>query len=411
MTMTPLATLKVAGRALVKNKLRSFLTVLGVVIGVAAVIAMVAIGEGAKQRVRDTFSSMGTNLLVVQSGSGQQGGVRGGAGATPSLTWTDLAAIQTEVPSVKWAAPQLSARMQLIGDEQNWNTQVIGTTPTFFDIRNWHIAKGSRFTEGDAETGSKVIVLGQTVAENLFGPGVDPVGLTVRVKNVPFTVVGLAAAKGQSAFGQDYDDAAWIPVKSFQTRVQGGLGNYLAGQVLVSASSEADVPRAESQVSELLRERHRLRPGEENDFSIRNLAEVAAAQEESTGTFTTLLAAIAAVSLLVGGIGIMNIMLVSVTERTREIGTRMAVGAKGRHILAQFLVESMGLALIGGLIGVALGVGAAIQLGAQMGWPTVIRPDIVLIAVLFSAAVGVGFGLYPARKASRLDPIQALRYE
>jgi putative ABC transport system permease protein len=409
--MTPLATLKVAGRALVKNKLRSFLTVLGVVIGVAAVIAMVAIGEGAKQRVRDTFASMGTNLLVVQSGSGRQGGVRGGAGATPSLTWADLSAIQAEVPSVKWAAPQLSARMQLIGDEQNWNTQVIGTTPTFFDIRNWQMAKGSRFTEGDAETGSKVIVLGQTVAENLFGPGVDPVGLTVRVKNVPFTVVGQAAAKGQSAFGQDYDDAAWIPVKSFQTRVQGGLGNYIAGQVLVSASSEAEVPRAEAQVSSLLRERHRLRPGDEDDFSIRNLAEVAAAQEESTGTFTTLLAAIAAVSLLVGGIGIMNIMLVSVTERTREIGTRMAVGAKGRHIMLQFLVESMGLALIGGLIGVALGVGAALQLGAQMGWPTVIRPDIVLIAVIFSAAVGVGFGLYPARKASRLDPIQALRYE
>ena len=404
-------TFKIALRALARNKLRAFLTMLGIIIGVGAVIAMVAIGEGAKQRVRDTFASMGTNLLVVQSGSGRQAGVRGGAGATPSLTWADLGAIQTEVPSVKWAAPQLSARVQLIGDEQNWNTQVIGTTPTYFDIRSWSMARGSRFSEGDAETGSKVIILGQTVAENLFGPGVDPVGLTVRVKNVPFTVVGLAAAKGQSPMGQDYDDAAWIPVKSFQTRVQGGLGNYLAGQIYVSAASDAEVARAESQVIALLRERHRLAAGDEDDFSIRNLAEVAAAQEESTGTFTTLLAAIAAVSLLVGGIGIMNIMLVSVTERTREIGTRMAVGAKGRHILMQFLVESMGLALIGGLIGVGLGVGAAIQLGARMGWPTVIRPDIVLIAVVFSAAVGVGFGLYPARKASRLDPIQALRYE
>jgi putative ABC transport system permease protein len=409
--MSPLATLKVAGRALVKNKLRSFLTVLGVVIGVAAVIAMVAIGEGAKQRVRDTFASMGTNLLVVQSGSGRQGGVRGGAGATPSLTWADLRAIQTEVPSVKWAAPQLSARMQLIGEDQNWNTQVIGTTPAYFDIRSWSMARGSIFTDGDAETGTKVAILGKTVADNLFGPGADPVGQSVRVKNVPFTVIGVAAAKGQSPMGQDYDDAVWIPVKSFQTRVQGGLGNYIAGQIYVSAASDVDVPRAERQVAALLRDRHRLRPGEDDDFSIRNLAEVAAAQEESTGTFTTLLAAIAAVSLLVGGIGIMNIMLVSVTERTREIGTRMAVGAKGRHILLQFLVESMSLALIGGLIGVALGVGAALQLGAQFGWPTAIRPDIVVIAVAFSAAVGIGFGLYPARKASRLDPIQALRYE
>jgi putative ABC transport system permease protein len=409
--VSPLATLKVAGRALVKNKLRSFLTVLGVVIGVAAVIAMVAIGEGAKQRVRDTFASMGTNLLVVQSGSGRQGGVRGGAGATPSITWADLRAIQTEVPSVRWAAPQLGARVQLIAEDQNWNTQVIGTTPAYFDIRSWSMARGARFTDSDAETGTKVIVLGRTVADTLFGPGADPLGRTVRVKNVPFTVIGVAGAKGQSPMGQDYDDAAWIPVKSFQMRVQGGLGNYVAGQIYVSARSEADVPRAESQVAALLRERHRLRPDEEDDFSIRNLAEVAAAQEESTGTFTTLLAAIAAVSLLVGGIGIMNIMLVSVTERTREIGTRMAVGAKGRHILMQFLVESMALALIGGLLGVALGVAAALQLGAQFGWPTAIRPDIVVVAVLFSAAVGVGFGLYPARKASRLDPIQALRYE
>ena len=411
--MSPLVTLRVSARALVRNKMRSFLTTLGVVIGVGAVIAMVAIGEGAKERVRATFASMGTNLLVVQSGSGRQMGMRGGAGSTPSLTWGDLAAIQDsgQAPSVRWAAPQLTSRQQVLAEDQNWNTQVIGTTPAYFDIRSWAIARGDRFTESDAEIGTKVIVLGQTVVDNLFGKSSDPIGQVVRVTNVPFTVVGVAARKGQSPFGQDYDDAVWIPVRTFQAKIQGGLGNFISGQIYISARSEGDTARAEQQVTALLRDRHRLAAGADSDFSIRNLAEVASAQEESTSTFTTLLAAIAAVSLLVGGIGIMNIMLVSVTERTREIGIRMAVGAKPRHILAQFLVESMTLSLIGGLLGVALGVLAAGELASQFDWPTVIRPDIVLIAVAFSAAVGIGFGLYPARKASRLDPIQALRYE
>ncbi len=409
--MNPLVILRVAARALVRNKLRSFLTTLGVVIGVGAVIAMVAIGEGAKERVRATFASMGTNLLVVQSGSSRQGGLRGGSGSSPSLTWADLAAIQREIPSVRWAAPQLTARAQLVGDEQNWNTQIIGTTPVYFDIRSWGIASGARFSDGDADAGAKVIVLGQTVADSLFGPGADAVGRVVRVNNAPLTVVGVAAKKGQSPTGQDYDDAAWIPAKTFQTKIQGSLGNFIPGQIYVSAASDADTARAEAQVTALLRDRHRLAPGADGDFSIRNLAEVASAQEESTSTFTTLLAAVAAVSLLVGGIGIMNIMLVSVTERTREIGTRLAVGAKPRHILAQFLVESMALALLGGVLGVILGVGAAGQLAARFAWPTVVRPDIIVIAVVFSAAVGVGFGLYPARKAALLDPIQALRYE
>jgi putative ABC transport system permease protein len=407
--MNPLVILRVASRALVRNKLRSFLTALGVVIGVGAVIAMVAIGEGAKERVRQTFASMGTNLLVIQSGSTRQMGMRGGSGSSPSLTWADLRAIQDEVPGVRWAAPQLTARAQVLSDDQNWNTQIIGTTPAYFDIRSWDVAEGARFSDSDADTGAKVIVLGRTVVDNLFGPGADAVGRSVRVSNVPFVVVGVAAKKGQSPVGQDYDDAVWIPVKAFQTKIQGGLGNFIPGSIYVSAAS--DTTRVETQVTTLLRDRHRLAPGATDDFSIRNLAEVASAQEESTGTFTTLLAAIAAVSLLVGGIGIMNIMLVSVTERTREIGTRLAVGAKPRHILWQFLVESMSLALVGGLLGVLLGVGAAGQLAARFDWPTVIRPDIVLIAVVFSAAVGVGFGLYPARKASRLDPIQALRYE
>jgi putative ABC transport system permease protein len=256
-----------------------------------------------------------------------------------------------------------------------------------------------------------VIVLGQTVVDNLFGKNADPIGQVVRINNVPFNVVGVAAKKGQSPFGQDYDDAVWIPVKTFQAKIQGSLGNYIPGQIYVSATSEEDTERAEAQITALLRDRHHLSANADDDFSIRNLAEIASAQQESTSTFTTLLAAIAAVSLLVGGIGIMNIMLVSVTERTREIGIRMAVGAKPHHILAQFLVESMALSLIGGLIGVGLGILAANKLAAVFQWTTVIRPDIVVIAVAFSAAVGIGFGLYPARKASQLDPIQALRYE
>jgi putative ABC transport system permease protein len=409
--MTPLAVVRIAGRALVRNKLRSFLTTLGVVIGVGAVIAMVAIGEGAKERVRATFASMGTNLLVVQSGSTRAGGLRGGSGTSPSLTWADLAAIQTDIPAVRWAAPQLTARAQLVGDEQNWNTQVIGTTPAYFDIRSWTMAAGARFSDADADAGAKVVILGQTVVDNLFGAGADALGRVVRVNNVPLTVVAVAARKGQSPTGQDYDDAAWIPTKTFQTKIQGSLGNFIPGQIYVSAAADADTARVEAQVSSLLRDRHRLAPSASDDFSIRNLAEIASAQEESTSTFTTLLAAVAAVSLAVGGIGIMNIMLVSVTERTREIGTRLAVGAKPRHILAQFLVESMALALIGGVLGVILGVGTAGELAARFAWPTVVRPDIVAIAVLFSAAVGVGFGLYPARKAAMLDPIQALRYE
>jgi putative ABC transport system permease protein len=409
--MSPVVVVRVAARALVRNKLRSFLTMLGVVIGVGAVIAMVAIGEGAKARVKATFSAMGTNLLVLQSGSSRNMGMRGGQGSSPTLTWTDLAAIQSEVPTVKWAAPQLTARTQALADDQNWNTQVVGTTPAYFDIRSWAIASGSRFTDSDAETGTKVIVLGQTVVDNLFGKNADPIGQTVRLNNVPFNVIGVAAKKGQSPFGQDYDDAVWIPVKTFQAKIQGSLGNYIPGQIYVSATSEEDTERAEAQVTALLRDRHHLSANADDDFSIRNLAEIASAQQESTSTFTTLLAAIAAVSLLVGGIGIMNIMLVSVTERTREIGIRMAVGAKPHHILAQFLVESMALSLIGGLIGVGLGILAANKLAAVFQWTTVIRPDIVVVAVAFSAAVGIGFGLYPARKASQLDPIQALRYE
>jgi putative ABC transport system permease protein len=409
--MSVFQTLRVAIRALFRNKLRSFLTTLGMIIGVSAVIAMVAIGEGAKARVQEAFASMGSNLLIVVPGSTSAGGAHGGFGSLPTLTWDDLRAIQNEVATVRYAAPSLRSNAQVISEDQNWTTQVTGTTPDYFAIRSWAMAKGTGFTFSDVETGSKTVVLGRTVADKLFGPGSDPVDQVVRIKNIPFVVVGVAAAKGQSPMGQDYDDAVFIPASTFVSKIQGGLKSYLNGAIMVSATSQEATSRAEAQISNLLRDRHHLQPGSDDDFSIRNLAEMATAQEDGTRTLTTLLASIAAVSLLVGGIGIMNIMLVSVTERTREIGLRMAVGAKPRFILLQFLVEALTLSVMGGLVGVGLGLFGAERLASKFGWPMLIRPDVIAIAVGFSACVGVGFGLYPARKASQLDPIEALRYE
>ena len=409
--MNPMATTKVAIRALLRNKLRSLLTTLGIIVGVGAVIAMVAIGEGAKARVEETFHQMGTNLLVVVPGSSQSGGVRGGFGSQPTLTWDDLDAIRTQVPSVRSAAPQLMTGQQVASEGQNWSTQIIGTTPEFFEIRRWTVVHGERFGQPEVDGGAKRVVLGQTVVDKLFGEGADPVGLAVRIKNVPFTIAGVLVRKGQSPFGQDYDDTAIIPASTFAAKIQGGLSKFLSGQILVSAASSDSTARAQQQISDLLRQRHRLAPGAEDDFNIRNLADIASAQQDSTRTLTILLASIAAVSLVVGGIGIMNIMLVSVTERMREIGVRMAVGARRRHILAQFLVEALTLSVIGGILGVALGVVAAQRMSVSFGWPTLVRLDIIAISVGFSAAVGIVFGLYPARKASRLDPIEALRYE
>jgi len=409
--MNPFLTFRIALRALLRNKMRSFLTMLGIIIGVAAVIAMVAIGEGAKAKVEEAFAAMGTSLLIVMPGSTTSGGSRGGYGSASTLTWDDLKAIQTEVPTVRSAAPVLRANTQIVSEDQNWATQVQGTTPEYFDIRNWPVSSGVGITASDGETGTKVVVLGQTVVKQLFGPNADPIGQTVRIKSTPFQVVGVLQAKGQSPMGQDYDDCAYVPVKTFQTRIQTSLQKFLSGVIFVGATSPADTARAEMQVTNLLRDRHHIGAGSDDDFSIRNLTEIAGAQQEGTKTLTTLLASIAAVSLLVGGIGIMNIMLVSVTERTREIGVRMAVGAKPYHILLQFLIEALTLAVMGGLLGIALGIGAGTRLSAQFGWPMLVRPDIVVISVMFSALVGVGFGLYPARKASRLDPIEALRYE
>ncbi|HET6411620.1 MAG TPA: ABC transporter permease [Anaeromyxobacter sp.] len=409
--MTLLQVLRVALRALGRNKMRSFLTALGIVIGVSAVIAMVAIGDGAKARVQQAFETMGSNMLVVLPGSTTSGGAMGGFGSLPTLTWEDLSAIQTQLSAVRYAAPYLRTSSSVVSEDTNWSTSVAGTSPDYFAVRSWPAARGALFTVSDVEGSTKVILLGQTVAERLFGQGVDPVGQQVRVRNVPFQVVGVLAAKGQSPVGQDFDDVVFVPYTTFSAKIQGGLKNLLAGTIFVGATGPQTTALAESQVRSLLRDRHRLAEKADDDFSIRNLAETASAAEEGARTLTTLLAAIAAVSLLVGGIGIMNIMLVSVTERTREIGVRMAVGARGRDILLQFLAEALALAVAGGIVGVTSGLLVAWRLAMTFGWPVLYRLEVIFVAVAFSGLVGIAFGLYPARRASRLDPIQALRFE
>jgi putative ABC transport system permease protein len=409
--MSPFQVLRVAIRALLRNKMRSFLTTLGVIIGVSAVIAMVAIGEGAKARVAESFASMGSNILIVLSGSTTSGGTRGGFGSMPTLTWDDLKAIRAESSAVRYAAPQLRSSASVISEDQNWGTSINGISPEFFLIKDWPVASGSQITQSDIEGGTKVVVLGQTVVEKLYGPSADPVGQTVRIKNFPFQVVGVAARKGQTAMGQDQDDVVFMPYSTFQAKIQGGLQKFIPGILMVSAASSDDVVRAEKQITNLLRDRHHIATSGDDDFSIRNLTEMMTAQQEGLNTITSLLASIALVSLLVGGIGIMNIMLVSVTERTREIGIRMAVGARPRDVLAQFLVEALALSSFGGIIGVLLGLFAANRLANHFSWPVLVRPDIIVIAVTFSGLVGVVFGLYPALKASRLDPIDALRFE
>jgi putative ABC transport system permease protein len=407
----PWETLAVAARALLRNKLRSFLTALGIIIGVAAVIAMVSIGEGARARVEQAFASMGTNVLIISSGAKTAGGAKAGAGTLPTLTWDDMKAMQAEIPGVRFVAPRVHATGQIVAEDRNWSTVIDGTTGEFFEIRNWPIRLGARLSPEDVDGGAKNVVLGQTVVERLFGASADPIGQTVRIQNVPFQVVGVAGRKGQSPGGSDYDDVAFVPVSTFLAKIQGSLQKFIPGTIMVEVTDDATTAQVADKIAGLLRDRHDIAIGGEDDFTIKNLTETASRKEESTEALTLLLASIAGVSLMVGGIGIMNIMLVSVTERTREIGVRMAVGAKPHHILLQFLTEALTLSAAGGLLGVALGVAAASHLAGKFGWPMMVRPDVVALAVGFSALVGIVFGLYPARKASRLDPITALRYE
>ena len=408
--MNPLLTVRIALRALLRNRLRAFLTALGIIIGVAAVIAMVSLGEGAKQRVEATFASMGTHMLIVTSGTSHSSGARGGAGSQPTLTWHDLDAIAT-LPSVRHAAPQIRTTADVISESANWTSTVHGITPDYLPIRNWGVAWGRAISEADVNNNQRVALLGRTVVTELFGADADPVGQLIRIRQAPFEVIGVLDAKGQSGCGGDNDDTVFVPVSAYQTRVERNLSTFVPGQIVVSAMSAQDTARAETAIATLLRDRHRIAPGGTDDFTIRNLGEIATASADSTRTLTALLASIALVSLAVGGIGIMNIMLVSVTERTREIGIRMAVGARPNDVLAQFLVESLVLALAGGVLGIALGVGIAELLARKLEWLLIVRLDVVLLSVGVSAAVGVIFGLYPALKASRLDPIQALRYE
>jgi putative ABC transport system permease protein len=327
------------------------------------------------------------------------------------LTWEDLRAIRADVADVRFVAPRVHTTAQVVAEERNWSTVVTGTTPEFFEIRNWPVRIGQPLSPEQVDSGAKAVVLGQTVATNLFGASSDPIGQTIRIANVPFQVGGVATAKGQSASGNDYDDVVYVPVSTFLAKIQGSLQKFIPGTILIEVTSDDLTTTVAERVAALLRDRHGIALGEDDDFTVKNLTETASRKQESSEALTLLLASIAAVSLLVGGVGIMNIMLVSVTERTREIGLRMAVGARRSDILYQFLVESLTLSIAGGIVGIATGLAIAEQLSARFAWPLLIRPQVIVIAVGFSALVGVGFGLYPARKASRLDPIEALRFE
>ncbi len=407
--MNLLMIIRVAFRALVRNKMRAALTMLGIIIGVSAVIAMVSIGQGASASVQAQIDSIGTNLLFVSAGSQNVGGVRSGTGDTGNnvLTVDDLEAIKREVPSVSMVTPSVNTRAQLIAGNMNWNTSLQGVSEQYPDIRKWPIQSGAFFTDADVRTAARVIVIGQTLADTLYA-GSDPVGQTIRVSNLPFRVVGVMAAKGQDPQGRDQDDIAFAPYTTVQKKV---LGRDRVQIAYVSAISQDATYTAQSQIGELLRQRHKLTASEPDDFTVRNMTDIAEAANETSRTMTILLACIAGVSLLVGGIGIMNIMLVSVTERTREIGIRMAIGARSSAVRSQFLIESIVLSLMGGTVGIILGIALSLAIPAMLGWPTLVSMTAIVGSVIFSAAVGIFFGYYPARKAAALDPIEALRYE
>jgi putative ABC transport system permease protein len=402
-------TFRIAIRALGRNKMRSSLTMLGIIIGVGAVITMVGIGQGASASIQSQIANLGNNMLFVMSGSMNTGGMRGGAGSSNTLTPEDAVAIELECPSVRAVSPGVRANGQLVFGNLNWvaSSGIQGANEKFPDIRAWPISKGEFFTEGDVRTAARVCVIGKTVADNVFADG-DPIGQTMRIRNLPFRVIGVLSTKGQSAYGQDQDDTVIVPYTTAQKKM---LTISHIHQVMVSAISPAATFTAEKQITDLLRQRHKLGPNQENDFFVRNLTDVAEAADQSSKIMTNLLASIAGVSLMVGGIGIMNIMLVSVTERTREIGIRMAIGARSKAIRRQFLIESITLSVVGGIFGIAFGVAASIIISKTLNWPTLISPVSIFAAVIFSVLVGVSFGYYPARKAAALDPIEALRYE
>jgi putative ABC transport system permease protein len=397
---------KLATQSILKNKMRAALTMLGIIIGVAAVIVMVAVGYGARTRIRAQINNLGTNMIVITPGAAQQAGVSQGAQAFPNLSLKDVDKIRAEAQTVSAVSPVIVSRTAVIGPSGNWRTQINGVDTDFQTIRDWQTTSGDFFTADDVRSIHKVVLLGNTVAQNLF-PGQDPVGSEIQIRNSVYKVVGVLAPKGQTASGSDSDDVVLMPYTTASATLS---GRTFIPQILASTANGQDIPAAQEEIRTLLRESHKVSDGND-DFTVKNQADLASAAESSTQVMTLLLAAIASISLLVGGIGIMNIMLVSVTERTREIGIRMAIGARGSDVLTQFLVESIVMGILGGVVGLLLGYAGAKVLGHFTGWETVISPIIMIIAVGFSGAVGVFFGYYPARKAAALNPIQALRYE
>ncbi|MHC1698178.1 MAG: ABC transporter permease [Geobacteraceae bacterium] len=405
-----LLSLKIALRALRINKMRSFLTMLGIIIGIAAVIAMVAIGTGASAIISEQIASIGSNILLVLPGSRTSGGIRLGSGSTPSLTFDDAKAIKAECPAVALAAPIVRGGAQVVYGNMNWSTAVMGITPEYLAVRDWPVIEGRNFVPSDVEGATKNCLIGRTVADTLFGSE-NPLGKIIRVKKIPFMVIGVMDWKGRSPQGSDQDDIIFVPLRTAQRKLFGSQFPNSVGSIMVQAKSEQELDLAEEQVDALLSQRHRIGPSREADFTVRNLTELLDVAEQSTKAMSLLLGAVASISLIVGGIGIMNIMLVSVTERTREIGIRMAIGATERDILLQFLTEAVLLTVIGGVIGMLLGVGGAKLVSVLFDWPALISFQAIAVAFCFSGAVGIFFGFYPARKAASLNPIEALRYE